>query len=455
MLVLDYSLQCLILCRYINKLTTYMEMDEENYRGMGISRLQYIGLLSALCNQGDAEGRYLMGELYEEGEVVERDMDEAMHLYRLAAEQGFAKAQHRLGYKYFMGTDCELNLSEGVHFMCLAAEQGNVMSLFGLGMAYLAGRGVERNVELALEYFRRSAAGGYEPAVKMLTSIEQEGASPQSEYVAMFVQMTGAEEQLVQAYRQYSSEDEGERRASFHKVRALAETGYGKACFVLAYMYLYGMGTEHNEGKFVVWLSRAAEAGFPEAQDQLAGLYARGERVEQDYAAAAYWRTLAAEQGLVASQRSLAAQYISGDGVPQDDAAAAYWYLQAAEQGDAQAQYLLALKYRDGKGVEQNSEQMLHWLQCSADQKFALAQLLLGMSYAVMADWQNAIPLFTSAAEQQDWQAMVCLAALYARGVGVKRSLDRAEDYNRMASKYASHEERVEWYNDFLRRAKL
>lgn len=49
---------------------------------------------------------------------------------------------------------------------------------------------------------------------------------------------------------------------------------------------------------------------------------------------------------------------------------------------------------------------------------------------------------------------MVCLAALYARGVGVKRSLDRAEDYNRMASKYASHEERVEWYNDFLRRAK-
>lgn len=432
-----------------------MKKNIENYRGLGISSYEYIGLLSALCNQGDAEGRYLMGELFEEGDVVNRDMDEAMYLYRLSAEQGFAKAQHRLGYKYFMGKDCELNLSEGVQFMRLAAEQGNTMSLFGLGFAHLAGRGVERRVELALDYLRRSAAGGYEPAAKMLESIELEGVRPQSEYVAMFVEMTGAEEQLVCAYRLSASEDEGEHRAAFLKVRGLAETGYGKACFVLAYQYLNGIGTECDEGEFVAWLGRAAEAGFPEAQDQLGGLYARGEYVEQDYAAAAYWRTLAAEQGVVASQRSLAAQYICGDGVEQDDAAAAYWYLKAAEQGDAQAQYLLATKYQEGKGVPQDGERMLHWLQCSAEQKFAPAQYLLGMSYAVLAEWQKAVPLFTAAAEQQDWQAMVCLSALYARGVGVKRSLDRAEDYNRMARRYVSQEDLLAWYNDFILRAKL
>ncbi len=122
---------------------------------------------------------------------------------------------------------------------------------------------------------------------------------------------------------------------------------------------------------------------------------------------------------MVASQRSLAAQYICGDGVEQDDATAAYWYLKAAEQGDAQAQYLL------------------------------------GMSYAVLAEWQKAVPLFTAAAEQQDWQAMVCLSALYARGVGVKRSLDRAENYNRMARRYVSQEDLPAWYNDFILRAKL
>lgn len=432
-----------------------MKKNQENYRGLGISSHEYIGLLSALCNQGDAEGRYLMGEQFEAGDAVERDMDEAMYLYRLSAEQGFAKAQHRLGYKYFMGNDCELNLSEGVRFMRMAAEQGYTMSLFGLGIAHLAGRGVERNVELALDYLHRSAAGGYEAAVKMLAAIELDGVRPQSEYVAMFVEMTGAEEQLVNAYRLSSSEDEGERRSAFLKVRGLAETGYGKACFLLAYQYLHGLGTECSKEEFVAWMGRAAEAGFPDAQNQLGGLYARGEYVEQDYAAAAYWRTLAAEQGVVASQRSLAAQYISGDGVEQDDTAAAYWYLKAAEQGDAQAQYLLATKYREGKGVPQDVERMMHWLQCSAEQKYAPALFLLGMSYAVLAEWQKAVAFFTSAAEQQDWQAMVCLSALYARGVGVRRSLDRAEDYNRMARKYASQEELLEWYNDFILRAKL
>ena len=433
-----------------------MENDETNYRGMGISRNQYIGLLSTLCNQGDAEGRYLMGELFEEGEAVERNIEEAMALYRLSAEQGFVKAQYRLGFKLFMGHDCEAAPGEGVRLVRLAAEQGDAMAHFLLGLAYMAGRGVARDVESGLAHFRKSAEGGYSPAAAMLKGIEEDGVGSQEFYADMCkVKKITPDERLAQAYRRAASDDVAEQRAAFEQVRELAAQGHAKSCFLLACMYRDGRGTAVNQAEHVAWLYRAAEGGMAEAQHYMGYLYANGEGVAQDYAAAAYWRTLAAEQGVIESLRSLAAQYLEGAGVPKDESAAVYWYTRAAAQGDAKAQYLLAEAYREGKGVQKDIEKMKYWLKQSVDQSYAPAQLLLGVFLAGAGDWKSAFGLLTAAAEQNDWQSMVCLTVLYAKGKGTKRSLDRAEDYARMAAAYASQKERQDWYESFVRTIKL
>ncbi|MCC8020790.1 MAG: sel1 repeat family protein, partial [Akkermansia sp.] len=48
-----------------------------------------------------------MGNCYENGYGVERDMKEAAHWYRKAAEQGNAEAQYRLGVCYANGWGVE------------------------------------------------------------------------------------------------------------------------------------------------------------------------------------------------------------------------------------------------------------------------------------------------------------------------------------------------------------
>lgn len=396
-----------------------MKEDEENFRGLGISKQQYLGLLFTLCQQGGAEGQYLLGELFEEGKAIERDMEEALALYRLSAEQGFAKAQHRLGFIYFMGRVGAQNVPEGVQLMRRAAEQGFAMSLFGLGMAHLAGRGAERNVELALDYLRRAASGGYEAAAKMLAGIELEGVHPQEVYAAMFEDADGPDARLKQAYRLSASADAGEQREAFRIVREVAETGHGKGCFLLACMYRDGRCTERNEREFADWLYRAAEAGFAEAQDYMGDLYAAGECVEQDAAAAAYWRSLAAEQGLARAQFSLAQQYGSGSGVAKDPQQMMLWLLRAAEQGHTEAQFRLGLGYASGE------------------------------------DYRKAAEWFSEAVAQQYWPAMVCLAVLYAAGKGVPLSREKAELYNRMAAEHAAEEERLAWFDYFVALAHL
>src|SRR5216683_113731 len=49
--------------------------------------------LRPLAKSGDNEATYLLGSLYEEGLGVARDYEQAVTLYREAAEKGLAEAQ--------------------------------------------------------------------------------------------------------------------------------------------------------------------------------------------------------------------------------------------------------------------------------------------------------------------------------------------------------------------------
>ena len=48
------------------------------------------------AEQGDDDGQFLLGYMYENGKGVAKDMGEAARLYRLAADQGSAAAQSSL-----------------------------------------------------------------------------------------------------------------------------------------------------------------------------------------------------------------------------------------------------------------------------------------------------------------------------------------------------------------------
>ncbi|MDA7635388.1 sel1 repeat family protein, partial [Alphaproteobacteria bacterium] len=55
------------------------------------------------AEQGIADAQYNLGQMYQLGEGVRKDDEEAVRWYRLAADQGYAEAQFNLGVMYANG----------------------------------------------------------------------------------------------------------------------------------------------------------------------------------------------------------------------------------------------------------------------------------------------------------------------------------------------------------------
>ena len=73
--------------------------------------------------------------------------------YRLAAERGNAFAQTQLGRIYQSGEGVERDCEEAARWFSLAADQGSPAARFALGRMYLTGEGVPQDYVLAHMWF--------------------------------------------------------------------------------------------------------------------------------------------------------------------------------------------------------------------------------------------------------------------------------------------------------------
>ena len=97
-------------------------------------------LFTDLANRGMAEAQINLGMMFESGQGVLQNFDEAIKWYRLAASQGLIKAQEKLN----------LLVSKA------AAAQVN----FGLGVAFENGQGVPQDIMEAIRWYQLAADQG-------------------------------------------------------------------------------------------------------------------------------------------------------------------------------------------------------------------------------------------------------------------------------------------------------
>ena len=101
------------------------------------------------------------GPFEDAGAAYERfDYATAQRLYRAMADQGNGNAQFSLGVMYEKGQGVTLNLNEAAKWYRLAADQGHPTAQFNLGAMYDNGRGVPRDETLAHMWFSLSVAQG-------------------------------------------------------------------------------------------------------------------------------------------------------------------------------------------------------------------------------------------------------------------------------------------------------
>ena len=145
-------------------------------------------VLLAACtvSTGDPDSDYKVGELYENGKGVVRDMNEAVKYYMKAAKAGSAEAQFTMGVLYYEGSGVKRDLEESFEWFRSAAMQGLAQAQHNLGNAYRAGEGAERDYDLALEWYHKAAMQGYAPAAHNLGAMAGNGEGTPQNYAEAY-----------------------------------------------------------------------------------------------------------------------------------------------------------------------------------------------------------------------------------------------------------------------------
>ncbi len=123
-----------------------------------------------LAERGDVAAMRNLGHLYRWGQGVERDIQQALHWYRRAAETGFARAQANLAAIYLQGDEgVAIDYAEARKWFEAAAKQGHAVAQYNLGLMYELGFGVEKNEAIALGWYNNAAKAGQPDALERLS----------------------------------------------------------------------------------------------------------------------------------------------------------------------------------------------------------------------------------------------------------------------------------------------
>ncbi len=158
------------------------------------------------AKQGHTEAAYYVGLYYQNGKGVEQNISEAIKwyekaavkddrdaLYHLAmiliklddkdwntihelltkaAKQDHPNAAYNLAVMYQKGDGVEINVEQSIYWYEKAANNGMPNALYNLGMIYYEGRLVEKDEQKARELWQQAANRGFDPAVKLIQSID-------------------------------------------------------------------------------------------------------------------------------------------------------------------------------------------------------------------------------------------------------------------------------------------
>jgi len=126
-----------------------------------------------LARSGNSEAQYDIGEMYERGRGVNKDMDQAFKWYLHSAEQGYTKGAFRTGLCYLKGEGVEKNSDEALKWLQQSAEKGYERANYYLGVMYEKGEGVPVNLTKALTHYKKAFSSGYAPAGERITEVKK------------------------------------------------------------------------------------------------------------------------------------------------------------------------------------------------------------------------------------------------------------------------------------------
>ena len=153
----------------------------------GLSRLEDVFELYARSAElGNPIAQYNLAMMYSNGESVYVDYQQAVYWFRKSAGQLFAPAQYRLGELYYFAKGgLDRNLDKAVELFKMAAKQKDADAQMNLAILYGTGEGLPLDKEEALSWILKARIGGNPVAwdyQKMLNESAQGKFTPEQQH---------------------------------------------------------------------------------------------------------------------------------------------------------------------------------------------------------------------------------------------------------------------------------
>jgi TPR repeat protein len=231
-----------------------------------------------LASLGDGEARYRAASLA----AAAGDYGEAIALYERAVRENDWRAMLDLGQLYENGRGVPRDLARAVALYERA--EGSPWAHFKLGVLYLeGGENLPRDYAKARGWLQRSAGEGSAGARNNLGLMAERGLGTRVDdteardlYLAA---LRGGNPQAKGNLEKLYAEGRGAPAgsAALDWYRAGAEAGIASAQYRLGTMYAKGENVARNDRLAAEWLLRAAEQGHPQARKAAGEAYARRE----------------------------------------------------------------------------------------------------------------------------------------------------------------------------------
>lgn len=93
-------------------------------------------LLLPFAKKGDAAAEYEIGNIYLEGQEVQKDISKGITWLKRSASRKYPKAAHALALLYLKGNGISINVQQGIKWLKVAATEGDKDAQAELGQAY-------------------------------------------------------------------------------------------------------------------------------------------------------------------------------------------------------------------------------------------------------------------------------------------------------------------------------
>jgi len=137
----------------------------------------------SLANQNDAKACYNLGLMYQDGDGVAKNLDEAVKWYTKSADLGYKEAQYTLGALVFQRQIHSISYPQAVTYYEQAAKQGHVKSQLNLGMLYVRGDVIAQDLPAAVQWLSLAASNNNSEAQGYLAQLYQQGAGVEQDTV--------------------------------------------------------------------------------------------------------------------------------------------------------------------------------------------------------------------------------------------------------------------------------